>query len=96
MAIQCKITTIQGVQLDTAYINIQCPQILKAKQEDGTNKYVFGGSACVYVCKECYEDNKIPIESFSVSCDLDINDNMFNQAYDELKKNERLEEAVDC
>ena len=95
MAIQAKVTTIQGVSLDTAYINISNPQIIKTKTETG-NTYKLGGNACVYVSKEAYDAGKIPLEGFSVVCDLDLTKDMFEQAYAELKKNTRLTDVEDC
>ncbi|CQR73293.1 hypothetical protein SOV_50760 [Sporomusa ovata DSM 2662] len=65
MAIQCKITTIQGVSLDAAYINIQNPQIIKTKIED-INNYSFRGNVCVYANKESYNSNLIPLEVFDI------------------------------
>ena len=94
MAIQAKITTIQGVSLDTAYVNIGNPQIIKEKTETG-NIYKLGGNACVYVSEEAYDAGKIPVEGFSVVCSLDLTKDMFEQAYTELKKNTRLTEIVD-
>ena len=95
MAIKAKITTIQGVSLDTAYINIGNPQIIKEKTEAG-NIYKLGGNACVYVNKEAYDNSKIPVEGFSVVCDLDLTKDLFTQAYAELKKNTRLTDVEDC
>ena len=94
MAIQAKITTIQGVSLDTAYINISNPQIIKEKTETG-NTYKFCGNACVYVNKEAYDTGKIPAEGFSVVCDLDLTKDLFTQAYTALKTNERLTNVTD-
>jgi len=110
MAIKCKITTVQGLELDMAYINIQSPQIMKVKTEVitpatdtdrattvSTNAYKLGCNACVYVNKDAYDAGKIPIEGFSVMVDqLDLNANVLTQAYDQLKLNERLTNIVEA
>jgi hypothetical protein len=93
MAIKAKITTIQGINLTEAYINIQNPQIQKVKTETG-NIYKFGGNACVYASKTAYEAGKIPVEGFSVVCELDLDGNIMEQAYVELANNERLENVT--
>jgi|GEM_PF-5179327 len=95
MAIQAKITTIQGVTLEKSYINISNPQIQKVKTEEG-NKYILGANACVYANKQACIDNKPPVEGFSVTCDLDLSKNVIDQAYVALKTNERLSNIVDC
>lgn len=98
MAIQAKVTTIQGVSLDQAYINISNPQITKTKIE-GVNVYTIGGNASVWASKEYYDSEvqpKVPVESFSVVCELDLTQNPIEQLYAALKVNERLSEVVDC
>lgn len=133
MAIKCKITTIQGITLENAYINIQNPQIIKVKTEiqipvvrnenstppvseevithdeeiiipvdgemkivtTGVNSYTLEGNVCVYVNEESYNAGKIPIEGFSVSCDLNLDENPLAQAYKALKLNGRLENIED-
>jgi len=94
MAIKAKVETIQGVILETAYINIQNPQIQKIKSE-GVNSYKVGANACVYASKDAYNTGKIPVEGFSVICDLDLTKNVLEQLYLELKLNPRLEDIVD-
>lgn len=94
MAIKAKIETIQGIILETAYINIQNPQIQKIKIE-GINTYKVGANACVYASKDAYNTGKIPVEGFSVVCDLNLNVNALEQLYAALKLNQRLEEIVD-
>lgn len=94
MAIQCKITTIQGITLDSAYINLANPQIIKAKTE-GINTYTIGANACVYVNKDAYDTGKIPLEGFAVTCDLNLDGNALTQAYTALKANSRLQNIVE-
>ena len=100
MAIQAKIQTIQGVILETAYINLANPQISKVKT-DGVNSYKLGCNACVYASKEYYDakilakETPIPVEGFSVTCALDLSKNVLEQAYAELKLSTRLEDIVD-
>ena len=68
MAIQAKIQTIQGITLETAYINLANPQISKVKTEVITpiedsiavtttivNSYNIGANACIYSNKEYYD-----------------------------------------
>jgi hypothetical protein len=95
MAIQCTITTSQGISLESAYINIQQPQIIKDKTEDG-NSYSLAGCAYVYASKEAYDTGKIPLEGFAVTCDLDLEINPLTQAYAVLSQNERLENVEEC
>jgi hypothetical protein len=95
MAIQGKITTIQGVSLDTAYINIQMPQIIKVKQGDNTNKYNISGNVCIYVDSVIYTAGNIPIECFSITCELDLTKNPLEQLYTVLKSNTRLSNITD-
>jgi hypothetical protein len=95
MAIQAKITTIQGLTLETAYVNIQSPQITKEKIE-GINSYSIGGNTCIYASKATYDAGKIPVEGFSVVCELDLTQNPIEQLYVQLKLNERLSEMEDC
>ena len=95
MAIKAKVTTLQGVSLDTAYINSSNSQVIKTKTQTG-NVYKLGGNACVYVNKPAYDNGKIPVEGFSVVCDLDLTKDLFTQAYTALKTNERLSNIVDC
>lgn len=95
MAIQCKITIAQGITLESAYINIANPQIIKSKSED-INSYTLGANACVYACKECYDSGKIPLEGFSVTCDITLDGNVLVQAYTALKLNERLKNIEEC
>ena len=96
MAIQCKITTIHGVQLPSAYINFAPnPQIVKQGTETG-NSYKLSANACIYASKAAYDAGKIPVEGFSVVCDLDLTGNVLEQGYAKLKQNERLSEIIDC
>lgn len=100
MAIKAKTTTIQGVILETAYINLANPQISKVKT-DGVNSYNIGANACIYSNKEYYDakilakETPIPVEGFSVVCELDLSKNVLEQAYTELKLSTRLEDIVD-
>lgn len=94
MAIQCKIKTIQGVDLETAYINIQNPQIIKTRVED-SNNYSFCGNVCVYANQEAYNLNLIPLEVFDIECALNIDQNIIVQGYEELKLNTRLENITE-
>jgi len=103
MAIQAKITTIQGITLETAYINIQNPQIQKVVTEhevnpatETVNTFKITGNACVYISKEAYDTGKIPIEGFSVISDLNLDINPYTQAYAQLALNERLENIVEA
>ena len=105
MAIKPTITTIQGIQLTQAYINLQSPQIQKIKTiipasetepESTVTTYRLGANACVYASKEAYDAGKIPIEGFSVVCEIDLEQNLYEQGYTALKQNPRLSEIVDC
>lgn len=94
MAIKATITTIQGLNLTTAYINLQNPQIQKVKTETG-NAYKFCANACVYADKPAYDAGKIPVEGFSVVCDIDLAQNIMEQGYAQLKLSERLSDIED-
>lgn len=95
MAIQAKITTIQGVELDTAYINIQNPQIIK-QRTNGVNSYTFGGNANIYVSQALYAAGNIPVECFGVTCALDLTKTIMDQAYAALKTYNRITNVSDC
>ena len=95
MAIKATITTIQGLNLTSAYINLQSPQIIKAKIE-GITTYKLGANACVYADKAAYDAGRIPVEGFSVVCELDLAQNVLEQGYAELKASARLTEVEDC
>jgi len=99
MAIQAKFTTIQGVELDTAYINFApSPQVSK-KITNGVKTYSFGGNATVYANKAFYDANDAnknhPIEGFSVTCAADLTNPIFDQLYAALKTNTRLTNVED-
>lgn len=94
MAIQAKITTIQGVTLEQAYINLASPQISKVKTETG-NEYTISANACVYASKDAYDAGKVPVEGFSVSCDLNIESNALSQLYAQLTLSDRLENIAE-
>ena len=95
MAIKATIETIQGLSLTDAYVNISNPQVIKVKTAEG-NTYRFSGNACVYASETAYSEGKIPIEGFSVVVDnLDLAQNMFEQAYTVLAENERLSNVTD-
>jgi len=105
MAIKSTITTIQGINLTSAYINLQNPQIQKVKTiipatetepESIVTTYKLGANACVYADKDAYDAGKIPIEGFSVVCDIDLEQNVYEQGYTALKQSPRLSEIVDC
>ena len=94
MAIKSTITTIQGITLPQAYINLSSPQIQKVKTETG-NTYKLGANACVYASKSAYDEGKIPVEGFSVVCEIDIAGNVIEQGYAQLKLSDRLSNITD-
>lgn len=94
MAIQATITTIQGITLPTAYINIADTQITKAKAENG-NTYNLGFNACVYAGQGAYDAGFPPVEGFGLTCELSLDGNVLTQAYTALKENPRLTDIQD-
>jgi hypothetical protein len=102
MAIQCSVTTIQGIPLSTAYINLNNPQIIKTRTASTatppvyTNTYSFAANAQIYASQTVYNSgNAIPIEGFSVTCPCDITQNAIEQGYVALKTNARLSNITD-
>jgi hypothetical protein len=103
MAIQCAITTIQGVELTAAHVNIANPQIIKTRPINATqatataiNIWTFYGNASIYASTGAYQTGNPPIEGFPISCQVDLDKNVLVQAYAALKTNPRLSKVTDC
>jgi hypothetical protein len=96
MAITASVTTIQGIVLQNAYINLQLPTITKTKNIEGNNIFILSANPYIFADKAAYDAGKIPVEGIDLSCEIDLTKNVFEQGYSALKSNARFTNCADC
>lgn len=91
MAISCGYTSKSGLFLDSAHINIQYVTILK-----NSSGFTANVNTSIYTSTLNYKEGKLPLETISLQFEITPSENIFSQSYEELKKDSRFSNILDC